>query len=51
MDYYIEEAYKVALKSTMKNKYGAILIHRNRIVSSGYNRSTSLTSKNKHCIL
>ena len=41
----IEIAYKEALKSTVKNKYGAVLIYKNKIISSGHNYL--LTVKNK----
>lgn len=38
MDYYKEEAYKEALKSPMKNKYGAVIVHRKKIIAYGHNK-------------
>ena len=37
MDYFIDEAKKEANKSMMTKKCGAILIHRGKIISRGYN--------------
>lgn len=37
MDYFVLEAQKEALKSPMSNKYGAILVHDNKIISRGFN--------------
>ena len=36
-EYYINEAAKIALKSPMYHKHGAIIIYKNKIVSRGYN--------------
>lgn len=36
--FFINEAIKEAKKSPMKNKYGALLIFRNKIISRGYNK-------------
>lgn len=51
MNYFELEAYREALKSTMKKKYGAVLVHRNRIISKGYNSSRVVSSLNPRCIL
>lgn len=38
MQHFVEVARNEAMKSPMVNhKYGAVLIHRNRIVSTGFN--------------
>ena len=42
-------AHKEALKSSMKTQYGCIIIHRNKIVGSGYNYCVS--GHQKSCIL
>jgi deoxycytidylate deaminase len=51
MDYFIELAYKQALKSSMNKQYGAVLIYRNKVVGMGYNSSSKITTKNEYCIL
>jgi deoxycytidylate deaminase len=53
MMYYVNLAYQEALKSSLKKKYGAVLIYRNKVVGKGYNYGScnlsNLTSKK--CIL
>lgn len=51
MDYFIELAHKQALKSSMNKQYGAVLIYRNKVVGTGHNSSSKITSKNEYCIL
>ena len=51
MDYFIELAYKQALKSSMHKQYGAVLIYRNKVIGMGYNSSSKITTKNEYCIL
>ena len=48
---FINVAYEEALKSNMYKKYGTVLIHKNKIISSGYNYSIKISSCNKQCIL
>ncbi len=48
---YIGIAIDQALKSPMINKYGAVLIHRNKIVSAGYNYDTHIHTDKKSCLL
>ena len=50
-EYFILQAYQEALKSTMTKRYGAVLVHNNKIVSKGHNYSTSLCSSNKYYVL
>ncbi|AYV81592.1 MAG: hypothetical protein Harvfovirus43_14 [Harvfovirus sp.] len=51
-DYFIESAIAQALKSPMDKKYGAVLIHRGKIISSGFNKyRRGMSSKVKDCIL
>jgi deoxycytidylate deaminase len=47
----IDLAIKEAQKSTMKSRYGAVLIYQNKIISSGYNYETKLSNLNKNCPL
>lgn len=47
----IHLGYNLALKSPVCNKYAAFLIHRGKIVSSGYNYFTRITGELKSCIL
>jgi deoxycytidylate deaminase len=47
MDYFVLEAKKQALKSPMKNQYGAVLVYKGKIVSSGYNYYTCIKSNDK----
>lgn len=50
MDIY-DETRREALKSSMKNRYGCVIVYRNKIIASGHNRSTiHSTSKNKHVL-
>jgi deoxycytidylate deaminase len=47
----INLAYEQALKSTMKRKYGAVLVYRNKVIGMGYNYSTKISNSNGQCIL
>jgi deoxycytidylate deaminase len=47
----MEEAILQAKKSNLKHRYGAVLMHRNKIISTGYNYQTKLTGINKNCPL
>lgn len=47
----MEVAIDNALKSSMKHRYGAVLLYRNKIISSGYNYDTKLSGLNKNCPL
>ena len=47
----LDLAIKEAQKSTMKSRYGAVLIHRQKIIASGYNHQTKLSDLNKNCPL
>ena len=47
----MEEAIHQASKSCMKHRYGAVLIYKNKIISSGYNYDTKLSHLNKNCPL
>ncbi len=51
MNKFIEAAKEQALKSSMDKRYGAVLVHRNKIISSGYNYTTINNSKKKCCFL
>ena len=35
--YFLSEAFKIAQKSTYGKKYGALLVHKGKIISKGYN--------------
>lgn len=49
--FYRNIAIEMAKKSTIKKRCGAILVHRNKIVSTGYNYSLKISTKNKYCLL
>jgi hypothetical protein len=51
INYYIDEAVKEARKSPMINKYGALLIHRGKIISRGYNYDTHIHTQKKYSVL
>ena len=51
MDTYIEVAYKQALKSNINNKYGAVVIYRNKIIGKGFNCHLKPSTKYKSLIL
>jgi deoxycytidylate deaminase len=51
MEYYVLRAMEEAEKSDMKRKYGAVLIHRGKIISSGHNYGTCNDTLNKSCVL
>ena len=40
-DRFLAHAAKIASKSSMTHRHGAIIVHKNEIISSGYNYSTS----------
>ena len=49
--YYRDFATQIAHKSYIKSRCGAIIVHKKKIVSCGYNTSLSISSKNKCCLL
>lgn len=51
MQKFVNLAIKQALKSSMNTKYGAVLIHRNKIISMGYNYDTHISTSNKCSVL
>lgn len=51
MEHIIEVARNQAIKSPMNNKYGAVLLHRGKVVSVGYNYDTYISTANKCCLL
>lgn len=48
MNHFVLEAKKQALKSPMNNKYGAVLVYNNKIISRGYNYYTSIKNNEKY---
>ena len=51
MNCFVEEAIKQAEKSIMKNRYGAVIIYRNKVISTGYNYHKHINTDNKSCLL
>lgn len=51
MNKFVEKAMEQALKSPMADKYGAVLVYRNRIISSGFNYYTWKFPKKKYSVL
>lgn len=51
MQHYIELAYQQALKSPLDKRYGAVLIHRKKIVSVGHNYYSKISTSTKQCKL
>ena len=47
----MQVAINQANKSTMKHRYGAALVYRNKVISYGYNYDTKLSHLNKKCPL
>ena len=41
---YLDHAAKIAAKSSMTHKHGAVIVHKNEIIASGYNYSLSYLS-------
>ena len=37
MDHYTSVAFEEGLKSPVQNRYGAVLVYRNKIISKGFN--------------
>ena len=50
MDVY-EKARIEAMKSTMRHRYGCVIIYRNKIIASGHNREKNISSKRNQCVL
>ena len=48
---FVCDAIKEASKSPMKNKYGAVLIYRNKIISIGHNYDTHIHTDKRSCPL
>jgi deoxycytidylate deaminase len=51
MQKFIDIAITQAYKSPMSNKYGAVLIYRNKVLSVGYNYDTHISTENKYGLL
>ncbi|KAJ9463501.1 hypothetical protein DIPPA_26870 [Diplonema papillatum] len=52
LNQHLEAAAMEARKSPMRKKHGAVLLFRNRVVSRGYNRFSSLNGKHRqYCLL
>ena len=50
--FYVQLAIDMAQKSPMKSKYGAVLLHRGRVMSVGYNHFDSkLPTDMTQCLL
>jgi hypothetical protein len=41
----------IANKSDVKTKYAAIIVYRNKVISSGFNYLTRITSNSSQCLL
>ena len=49
---YLQVARQEALKSPIQSQFGAILIHRNKIIAKSHNEYKShISDKNRQCIL
>ena len=48
---FIDNAKREAFKSPMKNKYGAVLVYRNKVISMGHNYDTHIHTDKKSCPL
>ena len=46
-EYFVELAYKQALKSTMNKKYGAVLVYKKKVIGVGFNFSNRISNVNK----
>lgn len=51
MNVFAKIAYNEALKSTMNNRYGAVLVLRGKVVGKGHNYSLINSTEKKSCIL
>ncbi len=52
INHFAEEALSEAKKSPLDRKYGALLIHNNKIISRGFNYyKSNMTSNVKCCLL
>jgi deoxycytidylate deaminase len=48
---HINTAHQSALKSSLKKRYGCIILHRNKIVGIGYNYDKLINTKRRQCLL
>ena len=51
MNKWVNVAIEQAMKSVMLNKYGCVIIHRNKIISTGYNYDTLIHTDKRSCLL
>lgn len=53
MNHFTQIAYEEALKSSMRVRVGAVLVYRNKIISTGYNRNRNnkIHTSNNQCLL
>lgn len=49
--FYRNIAINMAKNSSIKKRCGAVLVHRNKVISVGYNYSLKISTKNKYCLL
>jgi deoxycytidylate deaminase len=47
-NYFIQEAFNEANKSSLMKKFGAVIVYRNKIISRGHNCHTGVFSSNEH---
>jgi hypothetical protein len=48
---FVQTVVTEALKSPMANKYGAVLVHRNKIIAKGHNYDTHISTLNSYGVL
>lgn len=46
-----EELFTIAMKSNLRAKYAAIIIHRNKVIGVGYNYINSYSTQTDQCLL
>lgn len=51
MNKFVEVAIEEALKGNQSEHFGALLIHRGKIISSGHNFTRNCNSGKRHCVL
>jgi deoxycytidylate deaminase len=44
-DFFIESAIDIATRSDMRQKHGAVIVHRNKIIARGYNQKDNFCEK------
>lgn len=51
IEYYGELCKKMAEKSSLKHKCGAVIVYKGKVIGKGFNFCKKITTENRYCLL